>query len=61
MFSVIIVKEDSCKQYDHKLRKIAQRQFESYKAHDDVFTVSLVHSTRKTDEVIEYWERSLEP
>lgn len=57
MFAVVITKDGSDIEYKHTQRKIALRQFESYKKRDNVYSVAVVHTTRQVDEVISYWER----
>lgn len=58
MFSVIVTENGSDIEYKHAQRKIAMRQFESYIKRANVSSVSVVHSTRKVDEVISYWEQT---
>lgn len=58
MFSVIVTENGSDIEYKHAQRKIALRQFESYIKRANVSCVTIVHTTHKVDEVINYWERT---
>lgn len=57
MFAVVITDASGDKEYKHEQRKIALRQFEQYKAYNTTIAVTVVHATRRIDEVIACYER----
>lgn len=57
MFVVVISNKDGDKEYEHVQLKIAERQFEQYKAYPETRFISIVHSLRRHCEVIKFWER----
>ena len=49
--------ESNRREYSHVQRKIAMRQFESYKKWPEVVALSVIHRTRRLDTVVATWER----
>ncbi len=57
MFVVVVSDNKGDHEYRHEQRKIALRQFEQYKQYPETVAVTIVHHTRRMDDVIACYER----
>jgi hypothetical protein len=56
----VVVRSDTLgntKEYKHTQLKIAKRQFEAMTKKSETLYVTIVHQTKRVDDVVAYWER----